>query len=135
MEVAAARKERPLAALERQAYDQPLPWILKLPLRRGSLLNLIAELNTSLPFAGVIRADFNPGEQAQLYTSAGAAAISVLTDQRFFRKAGVPVSVRQVTPLPLLRKDFIVDPYQIMKPGLRVPTPSCSLWPPCRHRS
>ncbi len=114
-EVAAARKEKPLAALERQAYNQPLARDFKAALcGRGSFLNLIAELKQASPSRGVIRADFNPGEQARLYTSAGATAISVLTDQRFFKgKLEYLSLVRQVTTLPLLRKDFIVDPYQI----------------------
>lgn len=114
-EVAAARKERPLAELKRQASNLPLTRDFNAALRRrGPHLNLIAELKQASPSRGLIRAAFAPGEQARLYTEAGAAAISVLTDWRFFKgKLEYLSLVRQVTPLPLLRKDFIVDPYQI----------------------
>ncbi|MDN5344020.1 MAG: indole-3-glycerol phosphate synthase [Clostridia bacterium] len=114
-EVTAARVARPLAEVERQASNQPLTRDFSAALcRRGLYLNLIAELKQASPSRGVIQAVFDPEKQARLYTAAGAAAISVLTDYRFFQ--GRPeylTLVRQVTPLPLLRKDFIVDPYQI----------------------
>ncbi|MBC7323734.1 MAG: indole-3-glycerol phosphate synthase TrpC [Moorella sp. (in: Bacteria)] len=114
-EVAAAREERPLVELERQAAALPFTRNFNEALRRREAsLNLIAELKQASPSRGLIRADFRPREQARLYTAAEAAAISVLTDWRFFKGRLEYLSlVRQVTPLPLLRKDFIIDPYQI----------------------
>lgn len=114
-EIEAAKEERPLADLEREAQKLPLTRDFAAALRRrGSQLRLIAELKQASPSRGLIRADFKPEGQAQLYTAAGAAAISVLTDHKYFKgKPEYLRLVRGVTPLPLLRKDFIIDPYQI----------------------
>ncbi|CEP69630.1 Aldolase-type TIM barrel [Moorella glycerini] len=114
-EVAVTREQRPLARLEREVKNLPLTGDFSAALRRqGAGLNLIAELKQASPSRGLIRAAFDLEEQARLYTAAGAAAISVLTDWRFFKGKPEYLSrVRQVTSLPLLRKDFIVDPYQI----------------------
>lgn len=114
-EVAAAREQHPLADLEKAAAAMPLSRDFGAALRRrGNELKVIAELKQASPSRGLIREDFDPEGQARSYIAAGAAAISVLTDQRFFR--GRPeylILVRRVTTLPLLRKDFIIDPYQI----------------------
>lgn len=83
-------------------------------LRKEGQVSLIAEIKKASPSKGVIRPDFDPGEIALTYSQAGAAAISVLTDTKFFQ--GSPGYLRQVadvTGKPLLRKDFIIDPYQI----------------------
>jgi|WetSurMetagenome_2_1015567.scaffolds.fasta_scaffold234988_2 indole-3-glycerol phosphate synthase len=85
--------------------------VTKQPLRK---VNLIAEIKKASPSAGVIRRDFDPEKIAQIYTDAGADAISVLTDEQFFQgKLEYIQRVKKVTPLPVLRKDFIVDEYQI----------------------
>jgi indole-3-glycerol phosphate synthase len=77
-------------------------------------IRLIAEIKKASPSRGLICRDFNPPLIAGLYQEAGAGAISVLTDQRFFE--GRPEflkAVKEVTSIPLLRKDFIIDEYQI----------------------
>ncbi len=75
---------------------------------------LIAEIKAASPSAGRIREDFEPGAIARRYHAAGAAAISVLTDAAFFGGSLDHIEqVRNAVPLPVLRKDFLIDPYQI----------------------
>jgi len=77
-------------------------------------LALIAEVKKASPSKGLIREDFNPVEIALAYQSAGASAISVLTDEKFFQGSIQYLEeVRKIVDLPILRKDFIIDPYQI----------------------
>jgi len=85
--------------------------VTKQPIRK---VNLIAELKKASPSAGVIREDFDVQKLAGIYAEAGADAISVLTDEPFFQgRLEYIQQVRQATPLPVLRKDFIIDEYQI----------------------
>jgi indole-3-glycerol phosphate synthase len=75
---------------------------------------LIAEVKGASPSAGAIRPEFDPAEIARGYEDAGAAAISVLTDARYFRGADAHlVGVRRAVEVPVLRKDFVIDPYQV----------------------
>lgn len=77
-------------------------------------MNLIAEIKRSSPSAGVIREDFDPADIARQYQSGGADAISVLTDERFFGGSLEYIAmVKEAVSLPIMRKDFIVDPYQV----------------------
>jgi indole-3-glycerol phosphate synthase len=77
-------------------------------------VNVIAEVKKASPSAGVIRMDFDPVVIASAYASAGADALSVLTDEKYFQgKLEYIHAVRDVVKLPVLRKDFIIDPYQV----------------------
>lgn len=87
-----------------QAVTKPNP--------RG--LNVIAEVKKASPSAGLIRADFDPVQIAQIYERCGADAISVLTDEPYFQgKLEYLSQIKEAVHLPVLRKDFIIDPYQV----------------------
>jgi indole-3-glycerol phosphate synthase len=77
---------------------------------------VIAEIKKASPSKGIIRADFNPSQIAAQYEKAGAACLSVLTDIDFFQGNDLYIKEAQaVTKLPVLRKDFMIDPYQIIE--------------------
>ena len=83
-------------------------------LRRGPRPRIVAELKRRSPSRGEIRPDFDPIACARAYAGAGAAALSVLTDERFFGGSLDHLErVRAEVPLPLLRKDFLIDPWQV----------------------
>ncbi|MFN8390370.1 MAG: indole-3-glycerol phosphate synthase TrpC [Bdellovibrionota bacterium] len=114
-EVAAAKERRSQSSLESEAKQMPAPRPFIERLRTHSHPSIIAEVKRASPSKGVIREDLNPVETAKAYASAGAACLSVLTDERFFQgnldylgeiKAAVP-------NIPLLRKDFTCDRYQV----------------------
>ena len=116
-EVAARQASLPIAELLRQASGGPAPRgftaAIKLRINSGAPA-VIAEVKKASPSRGVIRADFDPAAIARSYAGAGAACLSVLTDERFFQGNDQYLhDVRTATPLPALRKDFIVDRYQI----------------------
>ncbi len=113
-EVARQREQVPLAYLEARLDSSPRrPFAARLRQERPGL---IAEIKKASPSRGLIRSDFDPAAIARIYTQHGAAAISVLTDEAFFQgKLEYLTLVRGVTPLPLLRKEFIIDPYQIVE--------------------
>src|SRR5947199_500932 len=84
------------------------------PLPGKKPVNLIAEVKKASPSAGVIRTDFDPVRIAQEYAAGGADALSVLTDEKFFQgHLDYIHAVRDVVKLPVLRKDFLIDPYQV----------------------
>ncbi|HWM87982.1 MAG TPA: indole-3-glycerol phosphate synthase TrpC [Kofleriaceae bacterium] len=117
-EIARARAARPLAELEARAARAPAARGLAAALRRppGQPVRVIAEIKRASPSAGPIRPDADPAEVAREYEAAGAAAISVLTDSQFFdgRLEFVP-AVAAAVRVPLLRKDFLLDPYQVVE--------------------
>ena len=77
-------------------------------------LNVIAEVKKASPSAGVIRADFDAAAIAKIYEACGADAISVLTDEKYFQgKLEYLTAVKEAVKVPVLRKDFFVDPYQV----------------------
>jgi indole-3-glycerol phosphate synthase len=102
-------------ALEREAAAAPEPASFAAALR-SDRVGVIAEVKRQSPSAGVIRGDLDPAERAALYTASGAAAISVLTDGPFFGGsiADLRAAARRV-PVPVLRKDFILDELQILE--------------------
>jgi len=115
-ELEARKHSFPLAELRRVALDQPPPLDFASALR-GDHIQLIAEVKKASPSKGVIRPDFNPVEIAQTYASTGASAISVLTEAKYFQGSldylkDIRNALRN-NSLPLLRKDFICDPYQV----------------------
>lgn len=115
-EVDAAKSAIPLADLKGRAADMPRTRGFAKVLMRGEELALIAEIKMASPSQGMIRPDFDAAEIASIYEGAGAHALSVLTDKVFFQ--GSPahlVSARKTTNLPILRKDFIDDAYQVFE--------------------
>jgi indole-3-glycerol phosphate synthase len=115
-EVAAARARRPQAEVERAALAAAPPRSLATALARaaGEPVRVIAEVKRASPSAGPIRPDADPAAIAREYAAAGAAAISILTDESYFDgHLGFLAAARAAVDVPLLRKDFIVDPYQI----------------------
>ncbi|MBU7005281.1 indole-3-glycerol phosphate synthase TrpC [Phosphitispora fastidiosa] len=88
-------------------------------LRKDGEVALIAEIKKASPSKGLIRSSFDHLEIAQIYTASGASAISVLTDREFFQGSPNYLSdVSKTTDLPLLRKDFMIDPYQLFEAKL-----------------
>jgi indole-3-glycerol phosphate synthase len=112
-EVAARRAARPLAYLERSLDAAPPARPFGTALRQPGL-SIIAELKRRSPSGGELRPDLQPADLARRYAAAGAAALSVLTDGPFFggRDADL-VNARAASGLPVLRKDFLLDPYQV----------------------
>jgi indole-3-glycerol phosphate synthase len=114
-EVANMRDRLPLSRLHHQVNKSiPTRNFIEALKHSPSKPSLIAEVKKASPSKGVIRADFNPVEIAQAYERGGAACISVLCDRQFFQ-GGYDnlLAVRQNVSLPLLCKEFIIDPYQI----------------------
>jgi indole-3-glycerol phosphate synthase len=117
-EVARAKAAVPQAALEAQLASTPpvrsLAEALTEPGPRGA--NIIAEIKRASPSKGVFKADLDAVAQAEAYVVGGARAISVLTDQAFFQGSLADLqAVRSVSPIPVLRKEFILDPYQLFE--------------------
>ncbi len=116
-EVAAASAARPLtvvkAAAEAQAAARDFVGSIKAKVGAGGTA-VIAEIKKASPSKGVIRADFRPAEIAVDYEKHGATCLSVLTDRQFFQgDAAYLREARAACALPVLRKDFLVDPYQV----------------------
>lgn len=112
-EVAGRKKTRPLSELEAAIRTMPPPRDF-----RQALLDkdcaVIAEVKRLSPSRGLLREDFDPVRIATMYEHNGAAAVSILTDETFFGGNDVILSaVRGAVSLPVLRKEFIIDPYQI----------------------
>ncbi len=118
-EIEAARARLPEAELERRLADAPPTRGFAAALRVPGEVRVIAEVKKASPSAGVIRADFDPVAIARTYERHGAACISVLTDAPYFQGSlDYLRAVRQAVGCPLLRKDFVLDRYQLLEARL-----------------
>jgi indole-3-glycerol phosphate synthase len=115
-EVAAASRKLPWEELEAQAAEAPPVRDFKAALSGPGPIRLIAEVKKASPSAGVIRPDFDPIAIARAYQSHGADAISVLTDVPYFQgHLSYLARIRATVAIPLLRKDFLIDEYQVLE--------------------
>lgn len=120
-ELAAASAAKPLAAIRAEAEAQPGPrdfvGAIRAKVGAGDTVKgaaIIAEIKKASPSKGVIREDFRPADIAPDYEAHGAACLSVLTDRRFFQGAPEYLqAARAACSLPVLRKDFLIDSYQV----------------------
>jgi indole-3-glycerol phosphate synthase len=118
-EVAAASAAKPFAVLRAEAEAQPsardFSGALQNKVAAGQAA-VIAEIKKASPSKGVLRSDFRPAEIAAAYEKHGAACLSVLTDRQYFQGATEYLqAARAACALPVLRKDFLVDPYQVFE--------------------
>ena len=118
-EIAAAKSARPLSEIK-PLVDQaepPRDFLAALTSnQQADRVSLIAEVKKASPSKGIIREDFSPVEIATAYASSGASCISVLTDEHFFQgKLGYLRDVRAAVEIPVLRKDFVLDEYQVFE--------------------
>lgn len=115
-EIARGKSAISLDDLKRKAADTPRPrnFFAAVTTRNEKPLNLIAEVKKASPSAGVIREDFDPVAIARIYEANGADAISCLTDQQYFQgDLAYIAQIKSAIKLPVLRKDFIIDEYQV----------------------
>ena len=114
-EVASARKSLPEHRLSELAREAPPARDFAGALRARNPA-VIAEIKRASPSRGVLRAEFDPASIARSYERAGAACLSVLTDREFFQGAPEHLqAARAACALPMLRKDFVIDPYQVLE--------------------
>ncbi len=116
VEIEQAKKALPEERLRGQLAAAPAPREFFKALAKPGPIRLIAEVKKASPSAGLIRADFDPIEIAKTYETHGASCLSVLTDEQFFQGSlSYLRDVRKAVRLPVLRKDFIIDSYQLVE--------------------
>ena len=118
-EVAAARRRRPLEELEEQVAARLPVCGFRAALAAPGPIRLIAEIKKASPSARIIRADFDPVAIARIYQEHGASCLSVLTDASYFQGSLTYLAqIRAAVAIPLLRKDFLIDEYQVIEARL-----------------
>lgn len=116
VEVAEAKRRRPIEQLMDQLATAPPVRDFVASLRSNPDIGLIAEVKKGSPSAGIIREDFDPVRIATIYEAHGAQCLSVLTDEKFFLgHLDYLRAVRKSVQIPVLRKDFIIDRYQVVE--------------------
>ena len=112
-EVASAKRALPQSQLEKQSFPEARSFVAALRAKNPAV---IAEIKRASPSRGLLRADFDPAAIAKSYEHGGAACLSVLTDVQFFQGSPEHLkAARAACRLPVLRKDFVVDPYQVFE--------------------
>jgi indole-3-glycerol phosphate synthase len=115
-ELAETKRRVPLADIKSRAADAGPTRGFGIALAGCEEIRLIAEVKKASPSKGLIREDFDPVKIAQSYEASGASCISVLTEQKFFQgRLEYLDAIRKAVTVPLLRKDFIIDTYQIIE--------------------
>ncbi len=116
LELAQAKRRMPLDELEAQALEAPPVRDFRGPLAGPGPIRLIAEVKKASPSAGVLRPDFDPIAIARTYQAHGASCLSVLTDVKFFQGHLTYLArIRAAVAIPLIRKDFLIDEYQVVE--------------------
>lgn len=114
IEIEDAKKSLPLESIRERLEGFEAPKDFFGAINPGGALKIIAEIKHASPSKGIFREDFDPVKIARSYSESGASALSVLTDEKFFKGSlDYLREVREAVDIPLLRKDFIVDPYQV----------------------
>lgn len=114
-EVAEQKKNVPVAALEQHGHFKKLPLSLKHFLKDEAKTGIIAEFKRASPSKGIINDAVGVGEVTKAYAAHGASGISVLTDEAFFRGSLADLTEAVQNDVPVLRKDFMIDDYQIVE--------------------
>ncbi len=115
-DAARRREARPLAAVERAALDTAPALDARAALKRDATIKVIAEVKRASPSRGALAEIRDPAELARQYAQGGASAISVLTEERRFGGSLADLeAVRAAVGIPVLRKDFIAEPYQVLE--------------------
>ena len=118
-EIEIAKEKLPLDKMQKQLTVLPSSRGFKQAISKEREISLIAEIKKASPSSGLLRRDFDPVKIAQTYRAYGARAISILTDEKFFKgKLEYIDMVKREVYLPILRKDFIIDKYQIYESKL-----------------